>query len=115
MDLECFTEALADCAFDAWRFHVGRDGDRAFLQVVATEPCAETGEPIAWKSRKWWLSPHMTKSEVVQTALKAVLTAVEHEARERFRYRGKPIFGPHFDVDRLVELCETNHATEVRT
>jgi hypothetical protein len=46
----------------------------------------------------------MTKSEVVQTAFKAALTAIEHEARERFTYRGQSIFDPHYDVDQLVEL-----------
>nr|WP_315206420.1 hypothetical protein [uncultured Albidiferax sp.] len=47
----------------------------------------------------------MTPSEVVQTALKCVLTSLEHEARENFKYKGAPIFGPHFDVDDLAVLC----------
>jgi hypothetical protein len=46
----------------------------------------------------------MTRSEVVQTALKAVLSAEEHEARERFLYKGKAVFGPHFDVDVLHSI-----------
>lgn len=29
-----------------------------------------------------------------------------HEAREAFRYRGQPIFGPHFRADDLARLCE---------
>lgn len=52
------------------------------------------------------LSPNMTKSELVQTAMKAVLAAEEHEAREHFRYRGKCIFGPHIDVDGLLAVCD---------
>lgn len=58
------------------------------------------------KGRKWLLSYHMTKSEVVLTALKAVLTAEEHESRELFRYRGAKIFNPHIDVDKMVELTK---------
>jgi len=54
------------------------------------------------KGRKWLLSQHMTDSEIVQTALLAVLVCEEHEARERFRYRGAAIFGPHQDVEDLV-------------
>jgi hypothetical protein len=50
----------------------------------------------------------MTKSEIVSTALKAVLTAEEHEAREQFQYKSKTIFGPHFDVDKLASLCESD-------
>lgn len=57
------------------------------------------------RGRKWRLSEHMTKSELVQTALMAVLAAEEHEAREAFKYRGAAIFGPHFDVDALHELA----------
>lgn len=59
-----------------------------------------------WGGRKWYLSPYMTYSEVVQTALAAVLAAVEHEAREHFLYRGRAIFGPHFNVARLIELVD---------
>ena len=50
------------------------------------------------------MSHEATRSEVVQTALKCVLTSVEHEARESFTYRGRAIFGPHLDVDVLHSL-----------
>lgn len=56
----------------------------------------------AHHGRKWLLSQHMTDSEVVQTALLAVLTAEEHEARERFRYKGQAIYGPHQSAEDLV-------------
>jgi hypothetical protein len=79
-----------------WDFYVSPD--RSYLQVRFVAD----GE--AQHGRKWKLSPHMTRSEVVQTALAAVLAAEEHEARERFTYRGEPIFGPHFDVDALWGL-----------
>ena len=56
---------------------------------------------------RWWrLSHHMTPGELVQTALKAALTAEEHEAREWFTYKGKAIFGPHLDIDKLVEIAD---------
>jgi hypothetical protein len=32
---------------------------------------------------------------------------MEHRTREHFRYRGAAVFGPHFDVDALVELCRS--------
>lgn len=60
--------------------------------------------------RKWYVSSFATKSEVVQTALKAVLTAEEHEAREAFLYRGAAIFGPHLDVDVLLGLADQTDA-----
>lgn len=56
--------------------------------------------------RKWLLSQHMTESEIVQTALLAVLTAEEHEAREKFTYLDEPVFGPHLNVDRLFDITQ---------
>lgn len=64
--------------------------------------------------RKWRISRWMTKSEVVQTALQAYLAWVEHEARESFTYKGAAIFGPHFDVEELVDLYR-HERFDVRT
>ena len=111
---ERFRQILADISYRDWTFHVGRDGERCYLQVRFEELDPETGRVEPWGGRKWFLSPHMTRSEVVQTALKAVLTAEEHEARERFRYRGRAIFGPHYDVDRLWELAGDRDHQDVR-
>jgi hypothetical protein len=88
-------EYLQDVQYSDWLFRVGTTAEGVFLQVAFAADGADQ------YGRKWLLSRHMTKSEVVQTAFKAVLTALEHEAREHFRYRGKAIFGPHFDVDVL--------------
>ena len=57
----------------------------------------------------------MTKSEIVQTAFLAVLTAAEHEIRETFKYHDAAIFGPHFNVDRLVTLAFDPTSRDVRT
>lgn len=97
-----------------WRFVVCYDG-KTWLQIEFRAKDTVTGEECKdWKSRKWLLSEHMTKSEIVQTAFKAVLTALEHEARESFLYCGKPIFGPHFNVDTLWYALGKEDALEVR-
>ncbi len=88
-----FEAILAEVQFNDWAFFVGLDThangwpesagiERCYLQVRAKGTCNVNGEPFEWSGRKWFLSPHMTKSEVVATAFKAVLTALEHEARE---------------------------------
>ncbi len=111
-----FEAAIADVSFRDWNFRIGRDGRgsdgaiRFFLQVRATTPCSVTGKPYEWGGRKWFLSSYMTQSEVLQTALMAALTAVEHEAREDFKWQGKAIFGPHYDVDALHYLCKKGKA-----
>lgn len=70
---------------------------------TAIPPSPEGDSPLA--GFLWLLSPFMTPGEVVRTALLAVLTAEEHEARERFRFRGKAVFGPHLDVEALREVA----------
>ena len=80
-----------------------------FLSVVCVNGVNNaTQEPEAWSGRKWLLQRHMTNSEVVQTAFKAILTALEHEARELFTYRGVPVMMGHYDVEQLVSLWQ-NH------
>jgi hypothetical protein len=92
--------------YQDWIFAVyATTENRHYLQITAPGGiCNLTGISLPWKGRKWYLSPHMTKSEFVQTALKAVLTALEHEARECFLYKGWPVFDPHYDVDKLLAL-----------
>lgn len=104
MTRERMIAILGQVTYRNWTYRVGQDGDRLFLQVCFVGACADSGEPANQQGRKWLLSPHMTKSELVATAFKAVLTAEEHEAREAFKYRGQAVFGPHFDVDHLADL-----------
>lgn len=104
---------LQSVRFPEMDFSILERGDDFFLRVECRGTCNVTGDPLNWSGRKWLLSRHMTKSEIVTTAFKAVLTAVEHETREKFTYKGSAIFGPHFDVERLIGLCE-QAATDVR-
>lgn len=62
--------------------------------------------------RRWALSTAMTRSEIVQTCLAAVLAAEEHEARERFRYKGKAPFNPHLDVEWLTAIHDKKDVRE---
>lgn len=84
-----------------WCVRTGRMGDGFYVQWVF-DALDEAGDLEPQTGRKWYVSSHATRSEVVQTLLKAVLTAEEHEAREQFRYDGVAIFGPHLDVDAMV-------------
>jgi hypothetical protein len=93
-------------SFRDWLFYVFADGDRPYIQVAFDEQCIDTGRIVEQRGRKWMLSPHMTDSEVVQTAFAAVLMALEHEAREVFQYRERNIYAPHFDVEALVQLVD---------
>lgn len=118
-----FSTWLNDIRYKDWAFRVYKENHRPYLQLewwandTSNSPYRDRN-PSLQKSRKWYLSPFMTKSEFVQTCFKAVLTAEEHEAREIFTYKGQAIFGPHLDVDALVEFTrntpEAKRAEPVR-
>lgn len=88
-----------------WLIRLRRDIDaqqRPYLQVEYTGSGDYGTEP--WTSRKWFLSYHMTTTEVVNTALKAVLAAEEHETRELLTYKGIAVFNPHQSVEQIVTM-----------
>lgn len=78
---------------------------RLYLQVQFIAPDSVTGIPEHQYCRKWYLSPYMTKQEVVRTAYKAYEGAVLHEMQEKFLYRGRQIYNPHTNVDSLWEVA----------
>ena len=97
---------LDQIEYKDWHFRLGVKGPVLYLQVVFQAPDNDDpGRLEQQKGRKWMLSEHMTRSEIVLTALKAVLTAEEHEAREKFLYKGKAVFNPHFDIEKYVALA----------
>jgi hypothetical protein len=89
---------LGQIRYKDWEFELGPGAQWFRVAFAAGDPHVE------WKGRKWLLSPHMLKSEVIQTAFLAVLTAEEHETREAFLYKGVAVMSPHYDLDRLVAL-----------
>lgn len=93
-----------------YSFTITLRNDLPFLQGHYVEACVDnpngSGSVEIQHTRKWFLSEHATKSEIVQTALKCVLTSLEHRAREHFLYQGTRVFGPHFDVDELKRLAD---------
>jgi hypothetical protein len=112
--LERFRAILADVSCSPYGFIVGETGGSLFLQVAAELPCNATGVMETQKGRKWLLSQWMTESEVVQTALMAVLAFEEHETRERFTWKGRAIYDGHYSADQLWELRGTKGWSDYR-
>ncbi len=104
-------DVLAEVAFKQSRFVIEPCANGFLIQLQAEEPCAATGEPRVYAGRKWHISDRATPSDIVRTAFKAVVTWEEHEAREHFRYRGAAVFGPHCDIDDLVEFMQPTGPT----
>jgi hypothetical protein len=91
-----------------WVIHLSEMGEGFYVQLRYVERDVDTGELEEQHGRKWYVSTHATRSEVVQTVLKACLTSAEHMVREHFTYRGVRVFGPHLDIDQLAELVSHN-------
>jgi len=116
MSFEEIQAIAADITFNDWTIYVGRKGEAIYLQIRADgEDNMNPGEKMTWSGRKWQLSEYMVKSEVVRTAYKAVMCAMEHEVSEQFRYKGEPIYDPHMDVEKLLELRQRDDALETRS
>lgn len=100
---------LDEIQYSDWQIRLMEKGDGYLIQWVFMD--LDVDNPAAGRvpqhCRKWYVSPYSTKSEIVETAWKAVKIAMEHEIREKFLYRGRRIFDPHVDVDALVELCDS--------
>ncbi len=98
---------LANIRYKDWTIRV--DEVNLWLQWI----WMDKGE--AQHGRTWKLSSHMTTTEIVQTAFAAALMAEEHEMRERFKYKGQPIFIAHIDVDeRASLLADPNYIYDKR-
>lgn len=69
-------------------------------------PCSvEGGAPRPWNTRKWYLSQYSCESEVVGTLFLLVMTSLEHEAREHFKYQDVTVYDPHLPVRELWKLA----------
>lgn len=103
-----------------WEIHIKHDqmfkdehgNGRLYLQIQFDDIDNVTGEGgYRAYCRKWYLSPYMTTQEIVRTCWLAYHGAVMHEAQEKFKYKGKMIYGPHVDPEALVAVA---HRREIR-
>lgn len=106
---------LNEVQFMDWEVRLMEKGDGYLLQWIFMDVDVEnpTAGRVPQHCRKWYVSPYSTDTEIVETAWKAVKIAMEHEVREKFMFRGRRIFSPHFDINALVSLCD-KQAYDVR-
>lgn len=111
MNKEILESILNDIKYKDWQISIVQENDILFIQPYFKNYCAcrSLDDEFEHYCRKWRISIRMTKSEIVQTAFLAILTAEEHEIRENFKYKGRAIFGPHFDIDKLVEIYDNKN------
>lgn len=82
-----------------------RTAGRVFLQVVYESPCVNSGKTKEWRGRKWYLSEHMTRDEIIKTSYAAFEAAVSHEVREVFKYDSTALFNPHISYLSMMGIA----------
>lgn len=99
---------LADIQYRDWTFHVQNKGDGFLLQVSFMAPDSSNGKVAVQKSRKWYISSHSCRNEVIRTVYKAIVAAEEHERDENFKYKDVAVFDPHRSLDDVAILDSLN-------
>lgn len=97
---------LADVKLEGYIFEVSAGHGGVYLRGIYWDEDVYTKKLERQTTRKWLLSPFMTRSEIVQTAFKCAATSFEHRVREGFLYKGRRVFGPHFEIEDLWGLCK---------
>lgn len=104
---------VQDCEFTDYTFavSVSRTG-AVYLQGTYLEADTVTSVVERQYTRRWFLSPEMSRSEIVSTVFKCALTSMEHRTREWFLYKGRAVYQPHYDVDALWDICQKREVRE---
>ena len=107
MNIKEMRWVVDQCRFPEYDLRLDEtDFGEVYVFGVYVEDDVHTGQPATQTTRRWLLSPEMNRSEIVRTVFKCLMTSAEHRTREAFRYRGRTIFMPHYDVDLLWSLVE---------
>jgi hypothetical protein len=85
---------------------IGEDAIGVYVQVIMERADTITGKVGTGRGGKAYINSAQTDSSIVRTVLARFMAYVEHEVREAFHYAGKRIFGPHIDVEALVEIAD---------
>ena len=98
---------LSDLKFMDRTFRLLDKGDGYLLQMQYYEPDVTKpgSEPVLQGTRKWYISPYMTISEIVETAWACVCRSQLHVASEHFMYKGRRAYSQHFDIEGRLQLC----------
>lgn len=103
---------LSKVEYRNWEWKLGNMNEGFYIQAQFQARNANTGVFEAQTGRKWYLSSFATPSEVIQTALLAILVATEHEVREEFKYNGVKVFGPHHNLNDLAVAIQLKTVRE---
>lgn len=112
--LESIRRILDRVRFLDREFHVMPKGDGFLIQLSYYEADIHTGKREIQKSRKHYVSPWMTVTEIVDTVFYMVMRSQEHVTREHFTYDGIRVQSPHFHINARMTAaaCEDKREDE---
>jgi hypothetical protein len=112
---EQIQKVLDGVSFQDRKFLLLEKEDGFLVQMSYMEPDVEKpgSEPVEQKTRKWYISPFMSESEIVETCWAMVCRSQLHIASEYFTYRGRRVYSQHFDVQSRIYLCD-HHSFDSR-
>ena len=90
------------------KFRLIEKGDGFLVQMEYMEPdITKLGSPpVKQSTRKWYISPYSTDTEVVETCFAMVCRSQLHIAGEHFTFHGRQVYSPHFNIEGRMELCD---------
>lgn len=102
---------LDRCEFKDRSFRLLEKGDGFLIQMQYSEPDVEHPEAgdVLQSTRKWYVSPFSTESEIVETVWACVCRSQIHTASEHFTYCGERVYSQHLDVNLRFDICKPEH------
>lgn len=108
-ELQRVKGVIGAVSFPGYEFLVDEVVEGYSIRVRYMEPDVMTGVVEEQLGRVWFVPAGQTNGQLVQTCFKALMTSLEHRARENFLYRGKPVLQPHLDIDQLWAMMPDRH------
>ena len=79
---------LAQVNYKNWKFSTGILGNGFYLQTNNNDANHNINNVLANNAQKWYLSPFITKHEIIQTALLAILADEDRNTFKQITYQG---------------------------
>lgn len=102
--LQDLNNILDNVQYKNWAFQTGALGAGYFLKLQANSLNGYTPNATG---KKFYVSPNMDKSEIVQMALLAILVEEENKTLHHFSFQGQKINQTNLDTDALLEFAFT--------
>ena len=89
-------DILSDITYKNWEFNIQVKDGSFNLQISL--PNKKNGE--------YYISPYISKNEIIQKCIKSVLSLEEQEFRLNFKYKDTPLFHSNYNFDYLLNLSK---------